>query len=955
MRRIIAILLILLALRTAGAPSPDKLEQRLKKQKKLLLAITYKLPDRFNARGIVFTPATLKTHELYLKHRDRKKFIFISAAGRVQGPNAKKAGRLSKRGELLFTRAGNALFIDERAIPLELGQWQIFWAARKALNPPVTKVDYPKREMKDGFMRDELLADSLWQISAGAWRLRQRGGGMAISETEIANYNFQRAVNPFSVIGSDYGVFSYGGDAWLNCYAEARFYFGVPRRNNVSDHNALPAGTDMLMVQGDPAKLQVAFGWWGAERRFALKSRQPGGLWQTAAVWQGKRPPLTNWVKIGLAVRAGCLAEGWLDGKKLLSITLPRRVAGPLHVHSGKAEMEFDDVRAWTLPRRPGKGAPIFLQSRQFAGKKRKGGADPEQFLQWARSTDTFVKRIESIGDDWKQAVIITKMPLMGDFLYESVPFHKDAGELPPGIYEFRVLRKDPEYPLDLARLKDVRRLEFLRDERGWTCTEFESMDAEHPQFTLRFRRRAVDGNRISVEVNGRYLPLTEPIAGPVHFAVARLLPAGGKTEYPRPEHHSLYSEHIINEFFEEAPTDWNWIEGAFRMDSRWACQNQWNFMACGGVGTPMLVSKRKFAGNQEHEYFMSLRPVFPWDAGDESFEYSSHADPGYKIFIANNGWYNRHDLNFSFCFDGKNPLSGYAVVFGGDDNRETRLLRRGKVVARSNLASDLFPAQKSHGVVHWRWWNFHVQKYGKQIRVLFNGKVLFDYTDIEPVDGGHIAFWTVRNGFTVSRLISVAAQITHEPQVLYVSDNAASPWQPLVRDSVTLTRQKGKLHTLVTANVGAGFLAVRCRLPKPVDLAQRPVLKLPIKIKPGALLNIHLQIGTNSYLLQATGPLAVTKSLLTPEFERGEQFQRSVWPLESIKAERLLGKVKADGLVQVNLLELLRNLGVDDPELRIAEITVGNTSNAGYLLAGHGGNQAGAGFLLGTPEFRKK
>jgi hypothetical protein len=151
------------------------------------------------------------------------------------------------------------------------------------------------------------------------------------------------------------------------------------------------------------------------------------------------------------------------------------------------------------------------------------------------------------------------------------------------------------------------------------------------------------------------------------------------------------------------------------------------------------MVSKQRFSGNQEHDYFMSLRPVYPWDAGDTTFDYDPEVDKAdrFRRLRANNGWYTRRDLNFSFCTDGRDPLSGYTVMYGGNDNAGSWLLRRGRVVAENRDAR--FVRREDLLAVHWEWWNFNVRFYGKRIVVTLNGEKLFDYTDPRPLSGGHV------------------------------------------------------------------------------------------------------------------------------------------------------------------------------------------------------------------------
>ena len=58
-------------------------------------------------------------------------------------------------------------------------------------------------------------------------------------------------------------------------------------------------------------------------------------------------------------------------------------------------------------------------------------------------------------------------------------------------------------------------------------------------------------------------------------------------------------------------------------------------------------------------------------------------------------------------------------------------------------------------------------------------------------------------------------------------------------------------------------------------------------------------------------------------------------------------------GVIRINLLQGLRRLGVMTPHPRLTLLTVGNTSNGRYALAGNGCNAAGTSYQVGCPAFR--
>lgn len=936
-------------------PNPRHvLEAALKKRGMLLLSVSDDLAEQDAARCLRFDRETLKTHTLYLLDASSATdFLYIDEEGGVQRAG-KRVVQLEREGMLVAAAHGRVLFVDDVPFDIDFTGWKQYWVARDTSMPILEEKRFPHFEFSDGFMRLKL-EDSNWRTTSGLWQLNKHGGGMPRTEQLARKAGVPRAANPFDVLGSENGMLTHDEYPLAHGHVEARFYFGIPRQSKVIDTRTLPLKTDQLVVVGEPNGAQVAFGWRGESRSYVLLTREADKPWKKLEAYEGKRPAITSWVNVGLTVRCGAEAIGVLDGVEVVRALLPRRVMGPFHIACGTELVQMDDVKAWSIPRGARKGSPVFVRSRLFAVKKEKRGSDPSQFGEWSRGTKAFARFLDESKTREALGFIAVRRPLYGDFLYESVPYEAEAGDLPEGLYEFRLLKKTVVGRSKAREHEAAFAVRFKRTAQGWQAVELapDVWPEKHREFTLRMRRAEADGNRIAVRVGENFVPLSDPLDGPVHLSIGRVYPPGTVLDgwkCPMPEHHAVFDPHLRSELFEEAPTEWSWIDGKFRMDCRWACSDQWNFMACGSTAVPFMVSKATYHGDQEHDYFMSLRPVYPWDAGDATFKYEPRKDRGWRIFRAHDGWYNRHDLNFSFCSDGKNPLSGYAVVFGGDGNTETRLLRKGKIVARASASKFLFPRQKQHSVIHWKWWHFDVVRHQKDILVYLNDKVMLRYTDPEPLEGGHVGFWSVRNGFTVSRVNSAAEILDRKPHVLYVADDTPSDWKPLLADGVTLSKGKDPGMTRVTLNSGAGFHGVRYTFNPPIDLRGKPLLELPVNVPEGLKLNLHLDISGQSYLISLTGPLEATKSLLTVRYEKGEQFRIADIARERLAARCLTASCPPGGTIRCDLLKNLVNLRLASKGLELRSIAIGNTSNHGYLLAGSGGNTGGMVYEVGTP-----
>lgn len=935
----------------AQAPRNDA-EAEFRKTGAMMIRMPTELEEDAAALSILFTPETLATHSLYLVDPESPASRFVVD---------RKSG-LRGEGELLVTPSGMALFLDGARTSADLAGWETYWITAERALPKIRQVKPARLDFADAFMREKL-ADGPCRVVAGQAGLLQHGGGMPTSEQERSDAAFERAVNPFSVQMADRAVIAYdppGNGLRGDFSMEGRFYFGVPVTGNVVDVNTLPLGTDMLLAASGPDGARVAFGWIGKSREFVLRTRAGDAAeWVTRARWSEARPPVTSWMRLGLSVECGSRVVGFLDGQKLLEADLDWRVNGPVLIMSGRDPVECDDIRIRSLPLPPSAGTEYFVKSRQFAGKALKNNsADPKQFRQWAESAAAFLHhRWVKPDRSGSFSATTTALPLIGDFEYEALTTAEESGKLPEGNYSFRFLKADVAADVHGKSLENRVVLDATWKGGTWTLN---AGDREFALDRLRLARRADQQHRVCVWHDEAWQPVSDPLPEPVHLAVCRVFDRPFALLTPSDFHQRVVCRNLVNEFFEEAPTDWSWVDGAFRMAARWACQNQWNFMAGGSTEQPTLVSKRTFRGNQTHEAYMSIRPMLPWDAGDESFDFDPVQDRrnGHPIHSANQGWYSRRDLNFSFCMDGTDPLSGYSVVFGGYDNRETMFLRKGQVIARTREIPLLFPKQSDFHVVHWFWVRFLVRREGDRLRVWINDRVAFDFTDPEPLEGGHIAFWSVRNGFVVSRVSSMADDIGYEPRSLYVGNemDEEDPWVPLKRDRVAVSKAPGDpARRRITNLRGGGFFAVRYTPPQRIDLEKTPVLRLPLDLGT-AKINLHVQVDGKAYLVPVGQPqCSEMKTILAPRFEKGECFRLRDFDSPRLRAVLMKQARPRNGIVYVNLLDELRRIGHTARRPRLECLTLGNSANPDYLLAGGGGNETGAWYEVGTPSFVKQ
>jgi hypothetical protein len=245
-------------------------------------------------------------------------------------------------------------------------------------------------------------------------------------------------------------------------------------------------------------------------------------------------------------------------------------------------------------------------------------------------------------------------------------------------------------------------------------------------------------------------------------------------------------------------------------------------------------------------------------------------------------------------------------------------------------------------------WWNFEAHKRGNTIRIVLNDKTLFEYEDPQVLSGGHVGFWSVRSGFTVSRYTGLADEIGYQSDILYVPKSEPSIWKPLLPDALQLRADDSEWHTHVQPNVGAGTHALRHQFDPPLPLDSGSTLDLPLRLSAAARLNVFAEIAGVTYVVPLAAPLAHTRSVLARNSPA--TYHSTYLSDKQLTAATLAIFTHRDDRLQVNLQESLSKLGVNPAGLTLDALTVGNSSNADYLLAGARGNDTRARYAIGTP-----
>ncbi|MFT5126595.1 MAG: hypothetical protein ACI8W8_000190, partial [Rhodothermales bacterium] len=378
-----------------------------------------------------------------------------------------------------------------------------------------------------------------------------------------------------------------------------------------------------------------------------------------------------------------------------------------------------------------------------------------------------------------------------------------------------------------------------------------------------------------------------------------------------------LLTASLHQEFFEQAPVDWLQVSGKWANTSRWQCDDSWGFF--GGVGREavMLVGKRRFEGNQSHEFYYGMKDLL-----------------GRKYM---NARYVRHDLNFSFCTDGRDPFSGYTLLFGGFANSASYLYA-GKERIAINEEMKFAPYDTIYDL-HLFWRRIRVEREGKRVRVRHDEELLFDVGDTReaPLSGGHLMLWTWRNGIVYARMNSSAEGISiGRPELVRGEPAVATPWQPLSPLRVA-TRSEEDM-TVVQNRFAGGDFAVEWPLP---ESQSARTLRLPLRIPQGVKVSLHLHAGDETRIVPLTAPVSQTYHVLASAFPEPS------WKPFVNEALELSGTAREaiDETIEVDLKALFG----DAP---LTRLIIGNSSQQDYLLFGLSGNTAAAEFAVGAPVF---
>ena len=185
----------------------------------------------------------------------------------------------------------------------------------------------------------------------------------------------------------------------------------------------------------------------------------------------------------------------------------------------------------------------------------------------------------------------------------------------------------------------------------------------------------------------------------------------------------AVLSRHQVDYTFSLAPTAWAPEFGEWDVRDRWSCSPGWAWFGGSGHESPLVWSKRAFAGDQVVDFWAALGMDVPAPLG--------YSHPS--------------DLNVTICGDGEHLCSGYSFVFAGADNTKSVLLKGKTVLAENANAKFVQPGTGNYGF-HRHWFHLRVAKLGSRLRCSVDGTEVFNVEDPQPLPGGKIGLWSWNN-----------------------------------------------------------------------------------------------------------------------------------------------------------------------------------------------------------------
>ena len=371
----------------------------------------------------------------------------------------------------------------------------------------------------------------------------------------------------------------------------------------------------------------------------------------------------------------------------------------------------------------------------------------------------------------------------------------------------------------------------------------------------------------------------------------------------------------VAEYYFNGMPTEWHVMSGNWEVMNRWVCQPSWSFFGGRSDGHLAIWSKRELEGDAYLDVHLGV------------------------MMMGYGGYSNMRDVGLTICGDGRDVASGYTVIVGANQNTVTALFRNGKMVAQTRQAAALLSKQWMGGrssqlySQHRGWVHLKLAREGSRVRAYVWDGLVLDYEDPEPLGRGRAAVWSVDNGLLVAKARLAATRLS-EPKP-FLRQHRTFADAALTNDCLggqARILAAGSRYEITNA-VGGGPFAVALR-PRVFSACERPRLSFEVKLSPEVKVDLYFRCRGGLYRVALSGS------------GRGIGSCHTLGRFEGVEADGKWHRVSFD------LLKALRAQHPLDGLLMVWEPVLANHSNESYLLAGFGGNPAGATYWLRNVRF---
>lgn len=414
-----------------------------------------------------------------------------------------------------------------------------------------------------------------------------------------------------------------------------------------------------------------------------------------------------QWYRLRIQV-VGDTVSTFVDGVKLLTARDTTFAGGKIALRAEHLSARFDDVSVEPADA-PDRNAACALGSSPRAA----GAIDVDS---WAGPATPWMPDEEIPGLFWHTGVFFSDVALRF-----SLP------ALPPGGRTVLLIDGDgrsPDSAWAVAASPAGGALALALRHGGKALSQARLPAGKPVELSLERH-----GDKVIVRADGRDL-LSAAAAGA----------GGGRLGFrcvgfrPRISAVAISSANVYDYTFDTAPTGW-WVgSGEWDITNRWSCTPDWSWF--GGVSrlapaaTAAIWHKQPVEGDAVLDFYVAPKMIT-------------------RLFFPSE---RMADLNATLCGDGEDPKSGYAFIVAGN-GRGAQILKQGKVLAEDKEFR-LFT------VAHNRWANVRVEKRGRTLRLLVEGRPVLSCDDPDPLPGGYVAVWTRNNGIMLPRITLYAQRV---------------------------------------------------------------------------------------------------------------------------------------------------------------------------------------------------